>query len=177
MAATAEMVQSGGYDAVQMRDVASRADVALGTLYRYFSSKEYLLVSMMKSDVDVLAAALAEHPAKGSTAAERVRHVLHRANGALLRHAEVTAAHVRALVSGSSDVAPVVGQVTDTMRGIILSAMGDDDADSGRSVAVADTLFDVWLAALVGWITGVTAAEGVQRKLDRTIELLLEVDR
>ena len=34
----------GGYDAVQMRTVAERADVALGTLYRYFPSKIHLLV-------------------------------------------------------------------------------------------------------------------------------------
>ena len=33
----------GGYDAVQMRDVAARANVALGTIYRYFSSKDHLL--------------------------------------------------------------------------------------------------------------------------------------
>src|SRR5579884_3629276 len=33
----------GGYDAVQMRDVAARAHVAMGTVYRYFSSKDHLL--------------------------------------------------------------------------------------------------------------------------------------
>src|SRR5277367_6168901 len=27
----------GGYEAVQMRDVAARADVAMGTVYRYFT--------------------------------------------------------------------------------------------------------------------------------------------
>ena len=41
---TAELALEGGWDAVQMREVAHRAEVALGTLYRYFPSKEYLLV-------------------------------------------------------------------------------------------------------------------------------------
>jgi AcrR family transcriptional regulator len=32
------LAAEGGYDAVQMRDVASGANVALGTIYRYFTS-------------------------------------------------------------------------------------------------------------------------------------------
>src|SRR5215213_7088144 len=43
--ATLVLASKGGYDAVQMRAVAERADVALGTLYRYFPSKIHLLVS------------------------------------------------------------------------------------------------------------------------------------
>ena len=45
--AAVELASEGGYDAVQMREVAERADVALGTLYRYFPSKVHLLVSAM----------------------------------------------------------------------------------------------------------------------------------
>src|ERR1700728_4102053 len=37
----------GGYEAVQMRDVAARADVAMGTVYRYFTSKEHLLAATL----------------------------------------------------------------------------------------------------------------------------------
>src|SRR5690349_21949318 len=43
--ATYTLAREGGYDAVQMRAVADQADVALGTLYRYFPSKVHLLVS------------------------------------------------------------------------------------------------------------------------------------
>ena len=43
--ATLALASKGGYEAVQMRTVAERADVALGTLYRYFPSKIHLLVS------------------------------------------------------------------------------------------------------------------------------------
>ena len=42
--ATLALASRGGYDAVQMRAVADRADVALGTLYRYFASKESLFL-------------------------------------------------------------------------------------------------------------------------------------
>src|ERR1700681_88397 len=43
VAVAMDLASRGGYEAVQMRDVAARAGVALGTLYRYFSSKDQLL--------------------------------------------------------------------------------------------------------------------------------------
>ena len=45
--ATLAIASKGGYEAVQMRAVADRADVAVGTLYRYFPSKVHLLVSAL----------------------------------------------------------------------------------------------------------------------------------
>ena len=45
--AALEMLEDGEYDQIQMRDVAARADVALGTLYRYFASKEHLYAAVM----------------------------------------------------------------------------------------------------------------------------------
>jgi len=35
------------YDQIQMRDVAEAADVALGTVYRYFSSKEHVYAAVL----------------------------------------------------------------------------------------------------------------------------------
>ena len=178
LAAAAGMVLSGGFDGLAMRDVATTADVALGTLYRYFPSKEYLLVSMMADEVDRLADRLAVNPAEGEDAAERVTAVLARANRALLRFPAVSEAHVKALVSGNEELAPVVVQITQRMRDIILAAISGAAADNtepaveAEMVAVADTLFDVWLAALVGWISGVTHSDAVQTKLERTIKLL-----
>ena len=40
IAAATALAAEGGYDAVQMRDVAARAEVALGTLYRHYASKD-----------------------------------------------------------------------------------------------------------------------------------------
>ena len=50
--ATLALASKGGYDAVQMRAVAERADVALGTLYRYFPSKIHLLVGALTMEMD-----------------------------------------------------------------------------------------------------------------------------
>src|SRR3954462_14618402 len=41
------LLEAGEYDAIQMRDVAQEAGVALATLYRYFTSKEHLYAAAL----------------------------------------------------------------------------------------------------------------------------------
>jgi AcrR family transcriptional regulator len=88
--AALELAFEGGWDAVQMREVSTRAGVALGTLYRYFPSKEQLLVSVMLDQVRALADRLAVRPPEGHDPVERVTDVLRRANRALQAQPEVT---------------------------------------------------------------------------------------
>ena len=76
--ATFRLADDGGFDAVQMRDVAAAADVAVGTVYRYFSSKEQLLLEAMAEQQAALLAHLRRNPPSQSTAAERVVSVLRR---------------------------------------------------------------------------------------------------
>src|SRR4051795_6565305 len=76
--ATIALASQGGFDAVQMRAVAERADVALGTLYRYFPSKIHLLVSALQREFERTELALRDRPIAGDTTAERVISVLKR---------------------------------------------------------------------------------------------------
>src|SRR5476649_2877099 len=75
----------GGYEAVQMRDVAARAHVAMGTVYRYFTSKDHLLAAALVHWVEQLDTRLAQVPARGTTQADRVTDVLDRALRAMGR--------------------------------------------------------------------------------------------
>lgn len=45
--AVIDLVRESGPGAVQMRDVAERSGIALGTVYRYFASKEHLLATAL----------------------------------------------------------------------------------------------------------------------------------
>lgn len=45
--AAVEMLGSVDYAEIQVKAIASRADVALGTLYRYFSSKDHLMAEAL----------------------------------------------------------------------------------------------------------------------------------
>lgn len=176
--ATAQLAQEGGWDAVQMREVAQRSDVALGTLYRYFPSKEFLLVSVMLADIEGLADRLAVRPPEGEDPVERVIDVLRRANRALQREPQVTVAMIRALVSGNQDIAPAVSQTRVLMQRIISDALGAGDLgdepalDDGLVMSI-DLLSAVWMSALVEWISGVTPASAVVPKLESATRVLL----
>ncbi len=208
LSATTELAREGGWDAVQMREVAQRSDVALGTLYRYFPSKEFLLVSVMVADIESLADRLSVRPARGDDPVERVIDVLKRANRALQREPDLTIAMIRALVSGNEDILPAVLRTRSMMRRIISDALGvgaevdHGDGRQGAAVDVAgqtvgvvgvgerapesiddaevdeltrsiDLLSDVWMAALVSWISGVHASEGIVAKLETASRRLL----
>src|SRR5258707_14713183 len=97
------LAAEGGYDAVQMRDVAARAEVALGTLYRHYSSKDQLLLAAMAAQADALRSRLEQRPPKGATPAERVAEGLQRACTALERQPRATSAMVTAMSSTDGD--------------------------------------------------------------------------
>lgn len=170
---TARLATEGGYDAVQMRAVAVEADVALGTLYRYFPSKEHLLVSVMLRQIESLHDRLRVKPPQGAHAVDRVVDVLRRANGALQRQHQFTIAMLRALASGDENVAPVVRDVRDLMAGIILAAI-DTDEPTPREQLVTEILQEVWLSSLVAWVSGVEPTSSVQRKLEDAAHVLLD---
>ena len=77
IAAALELASRGGYDAVQMRDVAASADVALGTLYRYFPSKDFLLAHTWADWSHEIEGYLHRHPLRGNTAADRILICIH----------------------------------------------------------------------------------------------------
>src|SRR5437879_10923380 len=74
---------NGGYDAVQMRDVATTAGVALGTIYRYFSSKDHLLAETLVEWAAELGTKVSRKPPKGERVSDRVVDVLRRATRAM----------------------------------------------------------------------------------------------
>ena len=133
LAATFELAADGGFDAVQMRDVAAAADVALGTVYRYFSSKERLLLEAMAEQQSDLRAYIETHPLAGDDAADRVMSVLRRSNRSLRRYPDVTAAMVRAFGSAQAENADIVQRVTELMTAIITRAVqGSERARADR---------------------------------------------
>ena len=115
----------GGYEAVQMRDVAARADVAMGTVYRYFTSKDHLLAAALVHWVEQLDSRLAQLPAQGDTAAERVIDVLDRALRAMGRQPQLVGAVFTALASPDPAAIECQQQVSVLMEGIITRAIGE----------------------------------------------------
>ena len=69
--AAAALASRGGVEAMQMRTVAERAGVALGTLYRYFPSKMDLVVAVVSEELDLLEGSLERRPPRAATPSRR----------------------------------------------------------------------------------------------------------
>src|SRR6266403_4963773 len=52
IAAARRLFEGSGYAGTAMEDVAARAGLAVGTLYNYFSSKDDLLLAIMRRESD-----------------------------------------------------------------------------------------------------------------------------
>ena len=101
-----------------MRAVAEKADVALGTLYRYFPSKIHLLVSALARQFEDTQAMVVRRPVPGDSAADRVIYVLKRATRGMQGDAHLTEALTRAFMFADASVANeihVVGMQLTTM--------------------------------------------------------------
>jgi AcrR family transcriptional regulator len=173
--AALRLAADGGFDAVQMRDVAAAADVALGTVYRYFSSKERLLLEAMVEQQADLRAYLERHPPTDATEAARVIAVLKRANSSLRAYPDVTAAMVSAIGSAQPENADIVRRVTEIMTATIVAAIHGTASKkaTARELRVARILMQVWLSSLNGWVCGVDGPERVDEDLAAAADLLL----
>ena len=55
------------YDKIQVKDVAEEANVALGTLYHYFSSKEHLFAEVLVAWAASMRTNISRNPLRGRT--------------------------------------------------------------------------------------------------------------
>ncbi|MFF9121795.1 TetR family transcriptional regulator [Streptomyces sp. NPDC014889] len=151
--ASAQLAARGGFDAVQMREVAECSQVALGTLYRYFPSKVHLLVATMQDQLERLHGTLRKKPPAGESAGERVAETLMRAFGALQRDPHLADAMVRALTFADRSVSPEVDQVSRQTTAIVLDAMGLQEPTAEQLSAIR-VIEHTWLSALITWLSG-----------------------
>lgn len=71
-----ELFREKGFDATTMRDVANRADVALGAAYYYFDSKDAIVMGFYERAQEDIAPLLDESLANFNALHERVRAVI-----------------------------------------------------------------------------------------------------
>jgi TetR/AcrR family transcriptional regulator, cholesterol catabolism regulator len=170
--ATLALASKGGYDAVQMRTVAERADVALGTLYRYFPSKIHLLVTALARELERIQDRLNRTTIPGDTPYDRMVFVLGRITRAMQREPQLTEAMTRAFMFADPSAAAEVNAVARIMEQIFTRAMHDGEPSSDDK-AIARVIGDVWLSNLVAWVTRRASANDVISHLELATRLLL----
>lgn len=176
------LAETGGFEAVRLRDVAEASDVALGTLYKYFRSKEDILLFALAEEVERLAEAMQARPVTGTTPVERIATCFRRATNALVRKPDFARALVRSIASGDPDHTAKVASFHLRMTRIILSALKSEPLQPGPASAtigtererqLATVLQHVWFSSLVGWAGGVHPARAVVEQVETAASLML----
>lgn len=178
--AVIELAEQGGFEAVRLRDVAAHAGVALGTLYRRFSSKEELLVAALELDTQALERRVRRRPPKGAVATERLVDFFSIATRGMLKRSNLSQAMLKAAASGETALAEKVGEFHATMRGMAVGALRGETFGpemrpaSEREELLGDVLNHIWFALMVGWAGGLHTEATISQRMRAAIELVLE---
>ncbi|ORV46556.1 transcriptional regulator [Mycolicibacter engbaekii] len=173
--ATLAIASKGGYDAVQMRAVADRADVAVGTLYRYFPSKVHLLVSAMGREIARVDTKTDAATFAATTRHQRLNLVVNKLNRAMQRNPLLTEAMTRAYVFADASAAGEVDHVQKLIDSMFAGAMSDGEPTE-EQYHISRVISDVWLSNLLAWLTRRASATDFTTRLDLAVRLLIGDD-
>ncbi|WP_433698228.1 TetR family transcriptional regulator [Nocardiopsis sp. CA-288880] len=179
----AALAVRGGVEAMQMRSVAERAGVALGTLYRYFPSKMDLVVAVVTEELDLLEGGIVRRPPTADSPAERAVDVLLRATRGLMREPELADALIRSLIMAEVKIeldvriSDLVWRVaTGNLEGAGTAPPEEDPAGvdrTGAGYVLVGSLTSVWIFELVEVLKGRRDVDEVERRLRTAAEHLL----
>ena len=175
--ATLAIASKGGYEAVQMRAVADRADVAVGTLYRYFPSKVHLLVSALGREIERIDAKTEPSAFVDGTRYQRLNFMVNKLNRAMQRNPLLTEAMTRAYVFADASAAAEVDHVQKLIDSMFARAMSDGEPTE-EQYHISRVISDVWLSNLLAWLTRRVSATDFSTRIDLAVRLLVsDADR
>ena len=177
--AAIELTAEGGYEAVQMREVARRAGVALATLYRYYPSKEELIRGAILSELASLRADLRRRPPRQETPAGRTGEVFARGFRAMIRnpgfaHAAMSAHQVPLPLSHARQKPPHV----DRSGSVFTDIAAEQAWGTGHHVTPAQDralqmVQTVWVGSTVSWLNGHIDSAEVEQRIRLAADQLL----
>jgi len=158
------------YERIQVKDVAAEAQVALGTLYRYFTSKDHLFAAALRAWSESFGRHVAEHPPQG-TAAARVKLVFRRAARAFERQPNVYGVLLALRATTDPQARALVGMFNQQQTeafGVVLARLA-----SSRRAGVVSVMSAVLDANLREWHFGRKPIEAVYAAIDEAADLML----
>ena len=166
-----DLLVNGDYEKIQMKDVAEASDVALGTVYRYFTSKEHLFAAVQLEWVKSLHRQILRRPPTGQSNLERLSQVLHKS----VRAFQIQPQFYRVLLvlevakdPFAKELFEVMSRETEATYGESLSGVDPKTASDLLGVVLA-----VLGAELRSWVLGRQSIDEVKQNIDAALSLLL----
>jgi alpha-methylacyl-CoA racemase len=172
IAAATEILSGGGQEAVQMKDLAQRAGVSLATLYRYFPSKDYVLLAVTLSRYQRAAVRTADRPPQGGTVVERAAAHLRREFRAEQRDQRLTAALVSALTGSGRSYSAILEAAEHAHLQVVRQAAAGCGRLSEQQERLLTIVVDVFAAATRRWLAGTYSVADVEAQIEIGCRLL-----
>lgn len=169
--AAAELATEKELARVQMHEVAKRAGVAIGTLYRYFPSKTHLFVAVMVEQIDQIRDNLDRRPPAGQ-GPDAIYEVLVRATRALLRRPALSTAMIQSNSMANAATVPDAGKVDRVFHQILLEAAGIENPSEDDSTAVR-LMMQLWLGVIQSCLNGRISIPDAESDIRTACDLLL----
>jgi AcrR family transcriptional regulator len=166
-----KLLVHGDYEKIQMKDVAEGSDVALGTVYRYFTSKEHLFAAVQLEWVKSLHRQILKHPPIGDSNLERLSQVLHQS----VRAFQTQPQFYRVLLVLEVTKDPFAKELYEVMAReteatYLESVSGLDPTMASNLLGVVQAVLG---AQLRSWVLGRQSIDEVKQNLDAALCLLL----
>jgi TetR/AcrR family transcriptional regulator, cholesterol catabolism regulator len=170
--AATEALSAGGQDAVQMKDLAQRAGVSLATLYRYFPSKEYVLLAVSLARYQAAARKVFAEVPQGNTVRERVTSHLMREFRTQQREQRLTAALTQALTGTTRTYSELIEAVEHLHLQILRHVAAGGGPVSEQQQKVLAVVLDIFSGASRRWLAGTYSAAEAKFHIETGCELL-----
>jgi len=169
--AALEMLEEGAeYEQIQMRDIAERAGVALGTLYRYFTSKEHLYAAVLLEWANAFSLRSQRQDAAADTDEARLRLRLHRVIRAFEKYPQFLRAEIQLESSNDDNARALFQAFADRHQSAMVAALRDARPDD--AAAIVETTTTVMAMRLRHWALGRASMKDVHAAVDRTVDLI-----
>jgi TetR/AcrR family transcriptional regulator, cholesterol catabolism regulator len=169
-AAISLLEHGGEYDAIQMRDVALEAGVALGTVYRYFTSKEHLYAAALLEWASNFPTVEPSKRAGGRSDEAQLRALMRRAVRAFERYPQMMRVEIVIESSPDPNARALFDQFAARNVGTLKSALSSTDPDT--AAAIVETVNSVLATRLRSWALGRITVGDVDRSVQRTLDLI-----
>jgi AcrR family transcriptional regulator len=166
---TLGIARAGGYEAVQMRAVAERADVAV--VYRYFPSKPNLLLSALESELDRVERKARLVAPREAERYEQLWQLIARLNAEMARDPRLAEAMARAFMvayTAEGRDADRVRHRLDAMFAQLLA--GGEPTPLQRQMAWI--VVDTWMSNALSWLNRRSTTGDINRRLWHLLAVL-----
>ncbi|MDD9371775.1 MAG: TetR family transcriptional regulator [Acidimicrobiales bacterium] len=192
--AVVELVAAGRLGDMGMKDIADRSGVALGTIYRYFSSRDHVAAAALLEwartldggqatgveagaggravgDAEAVAGPAGTGGGGGGTMTDRLVAILHRA----VRAYERQPSFARLLILAAMSTDPHASEAFAQMGGTVYDTLGSalDGLDPGERRRVLDVVGAVWYQAMIEWVNERKSIDEVYDSVESAARLVL----